>query len=64
MMATTPDLSRLDDREAVMRRLEALGARVSVVTEGARRRMEPDIDTRILALRARVEARQTRQREE
>ena len=53
MSAVTPT----PEREDVVRRLEALGARVRLVTDGNVRRMEPNIDQRILALRARVESR-------
>lgn len=51
----------VDDREAVLRRLEALGKRVAVVTEGEHRSTELDVDERLGALRARVEARRQAQ---
>lgn len=53
MSAVTPPT----DREEIVRRLEALGSKVHAVTDGRERRREPDIDQRILALRARVESR-------
>jgi len=54
---STPNVPHLDDRELVMRRLEALGGRVQVLTQGDTRRLAPDLDQRLTALRARVEAR-------